>query len=862
MKIKNCMKLLLTVMLMGILFVTASCSSFPFKDVSSDSQYYDAVAAVYELGLMDGKDKISFAPEGTLSYGEIASIAAKLHALKAGSAPIEEQGDVWYQAYIDYCKASNIITEEYNWQDIATRAACIDILANAVQPSVLNEKNYIAENAIPDVSASSEYYDSIYKFYRAGIFQGVDALYNCNPDGVVYRYELAEMLNLILNPAERYSFVLVSSGEQNQDDGDEAQYADILIMRTPIGDFYYPGKWIGMVSSRTVSTSKGYIAEIYGKTEKKSLLLATFYIGTEQNEGISIGYVNKTNVRVNVENPDLSALSEEDRITFYGMKEDINYIIKQIMGFPGYESTIKTENVTDPNQGGTEDPDEPNQGGTNTEKPEDNPNQGNTGTQKPDDNNPNQGNTGTEKPDDNPNQGGTNTDDPAAQPDQGGNENTPDFALLNTSIGTLYYPGRWTGKVWATPVASVQGNIYDVYCNTNSGTVKVFSIYIGTGLADGFLVGYVGINDVRIAVARSTLTGWSEADKKNYYSMQEDVNYIIEQITSMPGYTSNNPIPDISGGGSGSIEYPDNNNNEEEVLYIPWENGGKQPSEYTWAEFEALSPALQMEFQKYFGNIDAFDAWMQKAQGNGNEAPEETQEPYPWEIPGAKQPSEYTWAEFEALASDYQIAFQNAFSSIDAFEAWRQKVQGNTNEEPGEEPGQQEGSYPWEKTGAKQPSEYTWAEFEALAPEHQIAFQKAFDSIDAFDAWMQKAQGNGNEGSGGAVETYPWEKTGAKQPSEYTWAEFEALSPEYQMAFQKAFDSIDAFDAWMQKAQGNGNEGSGGTEGTYPWEKPGAKKPEEYTWAEFEALEPEYQIAFQFAFDTSDGFDKWLAANG
>ena len=209
MKNRNSLRFVLALILTGIMLITASCSSFPFKDVSADAKYYDDVAVAYDLGLMTGKNKNSFAPEGTLSYGEIAAIAAKLHVLKTGVDPVEEQGDVWYNAYVDYCKANGIINKDFSWQDSASRAVCIDILSRAVLSSDLAEKNYIAEGSIPDVSESSEYYSCIYKFYKAGIFQGIDEFYNCDPNGFIYRYEVAEMLNRIMNPSERYSFVLL-----------------------------------------------------------------------------------------------------------------------------------------------------------------------------------------------------------------------------------------------------------------------------------------------------------------------------------------------------------------------------------------------------------------------------------------------------------------------------------------------------------------------------------------------------------------------------------------------------------------------------------------------------------------------------
>ena len=73
------------------------------------------------------------------------------------------------------------------------------------------------------------------------------------------------------------------------------------------------------------------------------------------------------------------------------------------------------------------------------------------------------------------------------------------------------------------------------------------------------------------------------------------------------------------------------------------------------------------------------------------------------------------------------------------------------------------------------------------------------------------------------------------------------------IAFQNTFKNIEEFDAWLQKAQAE--------DIVYPWEKEGAKKPSEYTWDEFMTLELGEQIAFQFAFGQTQTFDQWLAAN-
>ncbi len=143
-----------------------------------------------------------------------------------------------------------------------------------------------------------------------------------------------------------------------------------------------------------------------------------------------------------------------------------------------------------------------------------------------------------------------------------------------------------------------------------------------------------------------------------------------------------------------------------------------------------------------------------------------------------KHPSQYTWEEYMALTEAQKEAFRNSFRSQEVFDQWMEQAQA------GDGP-----ALPWEQ-GGKAPSAYSWEEFEALSGELQIAFQEAFADFEAFDAWLRANQPT----EPGLV--IPWEN-GGKQPVDYTWAEFEALSGELQMAFQDSFEHFEDFEAWL-----------------------------------------------------------------
>ena len=49
----------------------------------------------------------------------------------------------------------------------------------------------------------------------------------------------------------------------------------------------------------------------------------------------------------------------------------------------------------------------------------------------------------------------------------------------------------------------------------------------------------------------------------------------------------------------------------QQKLDLPWDNGGKQPLDYTWEEFVALSMEHQIAFQFAMG-FEEFEAWLNR----------------------------------------------------------------------------------------------------------------------------------------------------------------------------------------------------------------------------------------------------------
>lgn len=264
---------------------------------------------------------------------------------------------------------------------------------------------------------------------------------------------------------------------------------------------------------------------------------------------------------------------------------------------------------------------------------------------------------------------------------------------------------------------------------------------------------------------------------------------------------------------------------------VPWEAAGaKQPKDYTWEEYLALTDDLQYLFYNSF-EAGAFDAWLEENEPKA-EGPQ-----VPWETAGAKKPSDYTWEEYNNLSADQQAAFYNWFGSEAAFETWLQQFEDD----------QTGGNAPWEKAGAKQPEDYTWREYLALSEQEQSMFYNSFGSEEAFDEWMKKV--NPEEQKSDAEGN-----TDIKLQSKYTWYEYMRLTEQEQTAFFNTFESEEAFNEWLDSV-------SPVQDDVCPWERPGGKQPEDYTWDEYIKLTAEQQIIFFNYLNEKGQFDIWLAAN-
>ncbi len=200
--------LLLATMLAILMAFSASAAEANFTDVKSSDWFYNDVKTAVEMGLVNGKTATTYAPNDNLTYAEAVKLAACMHQryTTGGVSLSNSSTGKWYTTYVDYAKANGIVSSEFDWDASATRAGYMTIFAKALPDSALQAVNDIPDNTIPDVKSSDYYGPAVYKLYRAGIVQGVDANYNCNPGSNIKRSEVAAILTRMMDRNARKYF--------------------------------------------------------------------------------------------------------------------------------------------------------------------------------------------------------------------------------------------------------------------------------------------------------------------------------------------------------------------------------------------------------------------------------------------------------------------------------------------------------------------------------------------------------------------------------------------------------------------------------------------------------------------------------
>ncbi len=187
---------------------TKTYTAATFADVSASDWFAPAVEAAYELGLVDGVADAQYDPAGHVTVAATLALACRVHNIYNGGSGAFEQGDVWYQVYIDYA-AENGIAPAGRYSDYnadATRADFAVIMAAALPDEALPALNDV--ESVPDVPLTAPYAPAVYKLYRAGVLTGNDDYGTYTPDAALQRSAVAALVSRMADSSLRQRFTL------------------------------------------------------------------------------------------------------------------------------------------------------------------------------------------------------------------------------------------------------------------------------------------------------------------------------------------------------------------------------------------------------------------------------------------------------------------------------------------------------------------------------------------------------------------------------------------------------------------------------------------------------------------------------
>ncbi|NLW42437.1 MAG: S-layer homology domain-containing protein [Tissierellia bacterium] len=213
---------IIIMLLLVISPISAMAVQTQFIDVPSDAWYSNDVKIATEMGLINGKTTTTYAPNDLLTYGEAVKLAACMNEKAETGAVTLTNGNPWYLPYVNYAKAKGIISADLDWEAFATRAGYMEIFSKAL--GNLNEINTIGDGKIPDVPMIHPNAPAIYKLYRAGILQGVDDKFNCNPSANILRSEVAAIITRMMNTTKRLQYSIPDV---------TAEFVDLVIVFQP-----------------------------------------------------------------------------------------------------------------------------------------------------------------------------------------------------------------------------------------------------------------------------------------------------------------------------------------------------------------------------------------------------------------------------------------------------------------------------------------------------------------------------------------------------------------------------------------------------------------------------------------------------
>lgn len=180
-----------------------------YSDVPGSHTFSENVRAGYEYGIMKGYGS-TFGVANSITRMASIIVACRLNSIyETGANDIEQRyTGTTQEIYLQYAVDHDILC---NFQDPslpASRAEFAAILSSSLPDEALSAINQVEENAIPDVSYTSDYGSEIYRLYRAGILNGSDAKGTFYPTAKITRGAACAIATRMCSPDLRKNVTL------------------------------------------------------------------------------------------------------------------------------------------------------------------------------------------------------------------------------------------------------------------------------------------------------------------------------------------------------------------------------------------------------------------------------------------------------------------------------------------------------------------------------------------------------------------------------------------------------------------------------------------------------------------------------
>ena len=150
-----------------------------FTDVPENAWFYTYVKTAYEYALANGTGSGKFSPDGSFTVAQALTAAVNIHKAYTGKTVSTAGAANWYDPYVNYCVANNIITagqfDKYDRE--ITRGEMAIVFAN-----ILPEAEYkaIRTYTLTDMNDTLPSAAAVKKLAEAGIVGGSNGKYKPN----------------------------------------------------------------------------------------------------------------------------------------------------------------------------------------------------------------------------------------------------------------------------------------------------------------------------------------------------------------------------------------------------------------------------------------------------------------------------------------------------------------------------------------------------------------------------------------------------------------------------------------------------------------------------------------------------------